>query len=184
MEMQKFYAFFSHLSKRERLIFYIALGIISLTIVDRLIVHPVLSKMNSLDEEIQQEKSRIKRDLHILGQEERIVEESKKFAKYSIQDLSVEEVTTHLLKEIGSLASKTSVYLIDIKPTGVKEEGAYRIYLVNLTCEAQLEQVMSFMYSIESSDSLLKIDKYNISPKSEESSIARCSMTISKTAIP
>ena len=184
IDIKKFYTFVSHLSKRERIIFYITVGILSLIILDRLIIYPVLSKMRSLDEGIGQEKTLIKRDLHILSQKERIIQEAEKYAAYSIQDLSTEEVTTLLLKEIGNLANKTSVYLIDIKPTGIKEEDVYRKYLVNLSCEAQMEQIISFMYSIEDSNSLLKIEKYNISPKSEDSSIARCSMVISKTAIP
>jgi len=184
IDIKRFYTFVSHLSKRERTIFYIAAAVVSLIILDRLIIYPVLSKMRSLDEEIQQEKTLIQRDLHILAQKERIIQERKKYAAYSVQDLSTEEVTTLLLKEIGSLANKTSVYLIDIKPTGIKEEDVYRKYLVNLSCEAQMEQIINFMYSIEDSNSLLKIEQYNISPKSEDSSIARCSMVISKTAIP
>jgi Tfp pilus assembly protein PilO len=184
IDIKKFYTFFSHLSKRERIIFYVAAGSILLTILDRLIVYPVISKIRFLGEEIQQEKTRIKRDLHILAQKERIIKESKKYARYSVQDLSSEEVTTSLLKEIGDLANATSVYLIDIKPTGIKEEAVYRRYYVNISCEAQMEQLTNFMYSVENSASLLKVEKYNISPKAEESSIARCTMTISKTAIP
>jgi DNA-directed RNA polymerase subunit F len=184
IDIKKFYTFFSHLSKRERLILYVALGFISLTILDRLIIYPVLSKMKSLNEEIQEEKTRIKRDLHILAQRDRITKESQRYTRYSTQGLSIEEVTTLLLKEIGELAEKTSVYLIDIKPTGTKEEVVYRKYFVTLSCEAQMQQIIDFMYKIESSNNLLKIEKYNISQKSEESSIARCSMTISKTAIP
>ena len=183
-DIKKFYSFVSHLSKRERIVFYIALGVISLVILDRLVIYPVLARMRSLDEEIKEERARIKRDLHILAQKERIIEESQKYAPYSIKDLSTEEVTTLLLKEIGNLANETSVYLIDIKPTGIKEEDVYRKYLVNLSCEAQMEQIINFIYSIEDSHSLLKIEKYNINPKSEDSSIARCSMVISKTVIP
>ncbi|MFH1339457.1 MAG: type 4a pilus biogenesis protein PilO [Candidatus Omnitrophota bacterium] len=184
IDFKKIYAFFSHLSRREKIIFYVALGFFVLTILDRLIIYPVLSKVRSLSEEIREEKAQIKKDLHILAQKERVIEESKKYARYSIQDLSTEEVTTSLLKEIGDLANKTGVYLLDIKPTGVKEGTVFRKYYVSLSCEAQMEQIINFMYSLESSNSLLRVEKYNISPKSEGSSIARCSMIIVKTAIP
>ena len=184
IDIKKFYTFVSHLSKRERIIFYVTLGVVSLIILDRLIIYPVLWKMKSLDEGIREEQAQIKRDLHILAQKERMLKEAEKYAAYSIEDLSTEEVTTLLLKEIGDLANQTSVYLIDLKPTGLKEEDVYRKYLVSLSCEAQMEQIIGFMYNVEDSNSLLKIEKYNISQKSEDSSIARCSMVISKTAIP
>jgi DNA-directed RNA polymerase subunit F len=184
IDFKKIYAFFSNLSRREKIIFYVALGFLTLTILDRLIIYPVLSKIKSLNEEIRIEKTQIKKDLHILAQKERILKETKKYARYSIQDLSAEEVATALLKEIGDLANKTAVYLVDIKPTGVKEGSVFRKYYVSLSCEAQMEQIFNFMYKLESSNSLLRIEKYNISPKSEGSSIARCSIIISKTAIP
>ncbi|MFC1658536.1 hypothetical protein ACFL1D_04025 [Candidatus Omnitrophota bacterium] len=184
IDFKKYYAFVSHLSKRERTILYIAVGVVSLIILDRLIIDPVLSKMRALDDQTRQEMALIKSDLHILAQKERVAQESQKYEAYSIPDLTTEEITTMLLKEIGNLASKTSVYLIDIKPTGIKEGEVYRQYLINLSCEAQMEQIVSFMYGIEDSSSLMKIEKYNISPKTEDSSIARCSMVISKTAIP
>lgn len=184
INVQKIYAFFSHLSRREKIVFYVAIGFLTLTVLDRLIIYPVLSKIRTLNEEIREEKTRIKKDLHILAQKDRIIQESKKYARYSIQDLSAEEITTSVLKEIGNLANQTAVYLIDIKPTGVKEESMFKKYYVSLSCESQMEQLISFMYNIENSNTLLKVEKYNISPKSEESSIARCSMIVSKTAIP
>ncbi|MBU0549041.1 MAG: hypothetical protein KJ838_01805 [Candidatus Omnitrophica bacterium] len=184
IDIQKIYTFFSHLSKREKLVFYVALAAISLTMIDRLIVNPVVSKVNSLNQEISEEKTRIKRDLHILAQKERIIEDSKKYSRYSVKELSAEEITTSILKEVGNLANNTSVYLIDIKPTGIKEEPVFRKYYVNLSCEAQMEQIANFIYGIENSDNLLSVEKYSITQKSEDSSIARCNLIISRTAIP
>ena len=47
-----------------------------------------------------------------------------------------------------------------------------------------MEQLVDFMYNIENSDKLLMIEKYQISPKSKESSVAKCAMSISKIVIP
>ena len=184
VNIKNFYKAFSNLSKRERLVLYVTMGIICLTILDRLILSPVLWKMKTLDEQIQNERTRIKRDIHIIAQKDRIIEQSNKYAEYSTKDLSTEEITTSFLKEIGNLANETSVYLIDIKPAGTKKEDVYRKYFVDISCEGQMEQIINFMYSIENSNNLLKIEKYNINPKTEESSIARCSISVSKAAIP
>ncbi|MFH1578371.1 MAG: hypothetical protein ABIC18_04810 [Candidatus Omnitrophota bacterium] len=177
-------AFFTHLTKKEKIVFYVALGFILLAVMDRLIIYPVISKMQLLDEEIKQEQIRIKRDLHILAQEDRIIIESQKYEKYSMSDITAEEAITLTLKEIENLANKAAVYLIDIKPTDIRDEFAYKKYFLNLSCEGQMEQLMDFIYKVESSDNLLKIEKYSISPKSEDSSIAHSSITISKIAIP
>ncbi|MCM8757859.1 MAG: type 4a pilus biogenesis protein PilO [Candidatus Omnitrophica bacterium] len=91
-----------------------------------------------------------------------------------------EDDTTSILKELERLANKSGVYIVDIKPAGLRQEGNFKKYVINLSCEVQMEQLVEFMYNIESSHKLLTIERYQISPKSKETSIASCTMTITK----
>jgi len=184
VKIQALYAFLSRLSKREKLILYLSVFFVSLTLLDRLAISPISSKMRALDKEIQDKEAGIKRDIKMLAQKDRIAAESAKYNSFLDKTKSEEEETSSLLKEIESLAGKSTVYLIDMKPGGVKEAGQSRKYLVSLNCEAQMEQLVDFMYNIENSLKLLIIEKYQISPKTRESSVARCSMTVSKIAAP
>jgi len=184
IKMQALYVFLGRLSKREKLVLYLAVFFVSLTLLDRLVISPISSKMRALDKEIRDKASGIKKDLRILAQKDRISAESVKYNSFLDKNKSEEEETASLLKEIESLASKSTVYLIDMKPGGVKEVDRSKKYLVNLNCEAQMEQLVDFMYNIENSLKLLIIEKYQINPKSRDSSIARCTMTVSKIAAP
>jgi hypothetical protein len=76
------------------------------------------------------------------------------------------------------------VYLIDLKPAGLKTTGGSKRYLINLNCEAQMEQVVEFLYNVENSDKLLTVERYQITPKSKESKVAKCNIAISKIAAP
>jgi pyridoxal/pyridoxine/pyridoxamine kinase len=126
----------------------------------------------------------IRRNAHVVIQKDRILSEVAKYNSFLSSAKSEDEEATSFLKEIENLANKSSVYLIDMKPAGVKDLGSSKRYLLNLNCEAQMEQLTDFMYNIENSNKLLAIDKYQISPKSKESSIAKCSISISKIVIP
>lgn len=181
---QAFYKFLSNLSKREKAVLYGAVIAVFLTIVDRLIIAPISSKMTSLDKAIQEEESRIKTNLHILAQKDKIVANSAKYSSFLTNSKSEEEEITFLLKEIETMSNDASVYLIDLKPMESKSEDLSKKYSVNLNCEGQMEQIIKFMYNIENSKSLLAIERYQITPKSKESSVARCSMTVSKIVIP
>lgn len=175
--------FLSRLSKKEKIIFYLAVFFVSLALLDRLIVSPISSKMSFLNKEIREKELAIKKFLHLLALKESILAESKKYS--SLVDIeSQEEETTSILKDIENFANKASVYLIDMKPAGLKETGSAKKYQINLNVEAQVEQLVDFMYSIENSNKLLSIEKYQLSPKSKESSLARCSMSISKIVMP
>jgi 23S rRNA A2030 N6-methylase RlmJ len=136
--------------------------------------------MKSLDKEIREKELNIKKGLRILAQKDKVTSEIAKYASILSSLKSEQEDVTPILKEIEILANKTSVYLVDMKPAGLKSSGTSKKYLINLECEAQMEQLTEFMYNIENSNKLLSIEKYQISPKSKESSVATCSMTIAK----
>ena len=182
--LQQIYTILTHLSKRERLILNVAAFFVSMILLDRLIINPVSSKMRSLGQEIEDEKTAIKKNLRLVAQKDKISSESEKYNSYVSSSKSEEEEMTSILKEVENLANKSSVYLIDMKPGGLKESASTKKYLINLNLESQMEQLIEFMYNVESSNHLFIIEKYQVGPKSKESSVAKCSITISKTIIP
>lgn len=183
-KLQKLFSILAHLSKREKFIFYSALIFMSLAFLDRMVINVSLNKIKSLDKEIEVKESEIKNYLKILAQKNRIQIQSANYSSYLGGEKSENEEFTVFLKEIESLANKTEIYLIDMKPAGTKDLGNSKKFLINLNCEAKMGQLVTFMYSIETSNKLLTIDKYQISPKSKDSSLAKCSMVISKLVIP
>ena len=176
--------FLARLSKREKAVLYGAAIVVSLTALDRLVIFPIFYKMEELGQEIKDSEAGIKKSLHILTYKDKIMAASIKYKTYIKAARSVEEEMTTFLKEVENLASANSVYLIDMKPGEVAEGAASKKYLLNVNCEAQLEQLVEFMYNVERSDKLLTIEKYKINPKSKESSVARCSISIAKTVVP
>ncbi|MDD5466096.1 MAG: GspMb/PilO family protein [Candidatus Omnitrophica bacterium] len=174
------YAAFTRLPKKEKFILYVVIFFISLVVLDRLIISPVFSRMKSLDKEIRLKESEVKKNLRILAQKDRILAENARYSSFLNTPESGEDQAASLMKEIENYADKASVYLVDMKPASMKETGASKKYLINLNCEAQMEQLIRFMYNIENSKELLTIEKCQISPKAKESSVAICSMVISK----
>jgi Pilus assembly protein, PilO. len=183
-QLQALYAIFARLSQREKLILYVTVSIVSLMVLDRLIISPLFHRMRSSDEMLVHKIAEIKKNIHILSQKDRILKEGAKYYALMRSLESEQEQVTVILKEIEKIANNSSVYLVDMKPGDVKNLGTSKKYIINLSCEAQMEQLASFMYNIESSDKLLTIEKYQISPKAAESSVATCSMSITKMVIP
>lgn len=181
LKIEKFYTFLARLSKKDKVIFYITVTLVSLTLLDRLIISPVFSKIRLLNKEIQDKETNIKVNLRILAQKDKILTESAKYGSFLGDSKGGgDEQVTSVLREIESLANKSSVYLVDMKPGNAKESGVSKMILINLNCEAQMEQLINFMYSIENSDNLLSIEKYQMTPKSKESSVAKCSISVYK----
>ena len=183
-KLQEAYGLIAQLSKRKKLMFYFAVFFLSAAIIDRMIIFPVASKLAKLNKEIKDKEAAILMDKRVLLMKDRIINESSKYAPFFNTVTSEDEENTLLLKEIESLANKSSVYLVDIKPGGLKKVGTSEKFMINLNCEAQMEQLVDFMYAIENSPRLLIIEKFQIGRKSGESSIARCTMTVSRMVMP
>lgn len=179
-----FYKFFARLSKREKFVFYCAVFFVGATLIDGLIISPISYKLSSYDQEIQEKKAGIRRSLYLLTHKDKIDNEIARYSSYLASDMTEQEEMTSILKIIENIADKTAVYLIDMKPGGFKVVDAYKQSLVKLNCEAQMNQITEFIYRIESSEHLFTILSYQIGPKTKRSSVAKCSMTISKVTMP
>lgn len=181
--LKKLAEWYKRRSKREKMILWgtaLAMGIL---FSDRLVLAPALDKIASMDDRIHNEESAIRQSLMVLVQKDRISAEGKEFIAYSVEGKDPEKQMTALLKEIESLADHASVSLLYVKPANIKDEKETKKYLATLECEAEMEGVANFFYSIESSNKLLKIEKFQIQPKTQGSSIAHCTVTVSRTVL-
>lgn len=183
MQIKFLISFISRLSQRERIVFYVTIGVVSLVLVDRMILTPILDKINHLGAAIRSQEETIEQSLIIVTQEKRIEAESDRYAIYLSEPETEEKVATAFLKKIENLAKKSSVYVVDIKSSGKKVDGDIVRHFVKLNFEAQMEQVINFFYNVTNFEQLVKIEGYQIRPKSEGSSIIICSISISKTII-
>lgn len=181
---QKLTAIFSGRPGKEKQIIYIVLFTAAAVLLYIFVIAPILAKIGSLDAQVEEEELRIKKNLKIVGQKDRIKEEIEYYGSFVTHEQSQEEETVAFLQEVEERANRSSLYVIDIKSSGVEKEEMLEKYYVKLNCEAQIEQLTNFLYDLESSKKLLKVEQYDIRPKTAGSSILRCAITISKTVLP
>jgi len=167
-QLKAFKETFSKFSKREKTVLYFAIAFVAIAFLDRAVIGPIVSRTQTLNKEIAEKKAAIERDLKILAQKDTIGLRMAAYRAFSVKETTPEEDTSALLKEVETLASKSSVYLIDMKPQEPKEEQGFKKYMVNVSCEAPFEKLIEFLYNIEGSKKVLKIEKFTISVKSKK----------------
>lgn len=173
------------LSPREKMVFYGAVIIISLALADRLIIGTFSGIISDLDKQIQQKESQIRAGLRVTSQEERISTQSAKYRSYLSNAATENEEFTGILKALDKLApAKPGFDLIVMSNAGVKSAGQAQKYLVTINCEGTMEKVMEFMYNIETANKLFVVEKYELTPKSKDTSIVKCTMTVSNLVLP
>lgn len=91
----------------------------------------------------------------------------------------------NFLKEIGAKARDNGVSLVDLKPQGKASKTAdYKKYLIDLSVEGNMEQIVGFIYGMETSGYSLKVERCSISPKAQDSPILKGEMLVSGIIIP
>ena len=176
--------FVQKLSEGERRVFYIAALFVTFALLDRLFISPILGHIERLDSEIEAEKIGIMRDQRFLAHKQRIENEAREFNRYFTEIVPDDDVVNaDFLKQIEMLATQTKVSLVKSNPSHVDREVKNIEYFANVDCTGTLENVIAFMHRINSAETLLKITKFNMTPRRGVENEVKISMTIVKLIV-
>ncbi len=176
--------FMAGLSPLGRILFAGAVGIVVIMLFDILLLGPTMSRLQTIDQEIDKEKSSIKQDLHFLEYKNKILKESQAVEPYLVQELPAEEeIIAAFLKKIEVLATKSNVTLIKVTPSPGSQEKEFLKYQADLECSGKLADVIMFMHLVDTSEDLMKVMKFSFSNKKAESDDLKAIMSINKIIV-
>ena len=168
--------FISKLSQRERMYFYITAVIITLFLVDRFIFSMMLGQINQLDERINVLKNELTDNKMILSYKDKINKESEIYEKYLAKE---DDPALELQKIVSTLADQSELASPEYKPGALKDNK----YTVLLSAGGTMKKVVNFMYNLNTVQSLLKVEKIDLSPKTAKSETLKIYILISKAVV-
>ncbi len=173
----------SELPKKKRYIVYIAAGLIAALFFDKVIFQTARGRIKKVNNGIFIQEKKLQRYLHALSQEDLVTSEYQKYTEGISQGHSEEEEKLKLLSEVEKLARTASVFLKDIKPGLTEEIGLYKKYTVEIEVESEINFLIDFIYQLEKTSRLLRIEKFQLQPKEAKSAILKVRMTITQALI-
>lgn len=174
-------AFISGLSQKEKKILYVASAFMFLALFDRLLYGPLSNESKTIDEKIENQKIMIRKDLIILKYKNKIKEEAQAHSIfYAASGMTHEELVAIFLREIESLAKENKVALTNINPVDVEEKTGFIQYSMVVECSGIMQDVLNYIYAIESAKKPIRVYSFEISPKKRESYEVNCSLKIIK----
>lgn len=172
--------FWDKLSQKEKVGLSVAFAFLGLAFLDRLLISPLRARFQRLNLQITTAEKELGGDLRNIKQKEFIQEEYEKYHKYIQRSGSDEEEVAQILGEIESLARNSSVYLVDMKPRKPQEIDFYKEYTVEIEAEGRMESLVKFMYQMNTSQQLLRVESLRLSQTKSESTVLKASMLITK----
>lgn len=173
-------ALFSRLSKRERLLAALTVSVAALLALFIFIADPVYKKWLDLGGDVESANAKLLKNLKLLANKEYLEKEYNQYRQYIQKGAGEEEEVSSILKEIEATAAGSSVDVTSIKPKGTKSFKEYKKFTVEVTGEAKLSGFLKFIYDLEGSKKLLKVERLVLTLKSAQSDILRGTLIIRK----
>ena len=172
------------MSKKVKCLLCIAIVCVGFIVLNMILLRPLMGKSANLDRRIQLKRRMVENSLRLLSQKEDIQKESGKFAKFAKQRFSEEEETASFLDDIEDIAKKSQVLLVALRPYSAVKLDFYIEYKIELEAESEMNQLITFVYNLQNSENILRVRKFNISPKADNPNILRTNLTITTVLIP
>lgn len=175
---------FSQLSKRERILLFITIGVIILAGLINFIITPLSKKWRHLNNQIASLNAKLSRHMRILSLEKDIEAKYKAYADYLKVKGSNEEALALVLQEIERHARSSEVVLTNIVPSGLESKDFYNKFEVRMDIEGDMSSLIKFLYELQRSKHLFRILRLSITTKPGNGEILRSSLQLIKIFIP
>lgn len=169
-----------NLKKREAALFYIIVSLVGIWILGKVVFAPFHNKLTGLGREVALQEARLKKGISLISEKDGINKEYERYASYfSLQASSDEEAIAGFSEEVVRISRESGLVIQDMKPQKeIKSDKFSKLYQINIRAEANMQQLVNFLYALHNSPLLFSIEKISLLPRSEESSALNITFTI------
>ncbi len=157
---------FKLLSKREKIIFNVLIGLTVTVFTLKFIILPIFKKNESLNKEIQINRKKIKKYSGLMSQSEVILKRYEELSSAFKTQKIGEEAPMEAISLLEGIGKNANIRIIEIRPRGVTRDSTKHGELfIDLRAEGSMEGYLRFIYDIENSLLLLNIQKCQLTAK-------------------
>jgi len=167
------------MNKREKILLLAALVVILIPIIYFKITTPFVNKCKSQSLEIKKDKEIIKKMKDEISQKDNLTKEFSLLTKKIRAKLPLEREENQFLAEIGKVSQDTDVHIITMNPLLSKNLGVFKELSVEIDMEANLGNLVRFLYQMRRSSVVLVANKLALEPKSKRSALLKGNLIIS-----
>lgn len=178
--MQKEMLFLTNLSRRERLLVYLAAAAICLSLIFNFVLKPVGAKWAKLNRQILNKEIELKRNIKYISQRNKIANIYQKYSGYIKKAGADEEEITALLNAVEKIATKSGIRIANIQPKPMKDMQFCRKYILELNCLATMEDYIGFIYNLQKSGQLIRVERLKLTSQGRGESLLKARLFITK----
>ncbi|UCC95460.1 MAG: type 4a pilus biogenesis protein PilO [Candidatus Omnitrophota bacterium] len=168
------------LSKREKLILYIALVLFVCVLAFNFLLTPLIEKLTKINQEIEQKAFLLKRHYRLMRKGKNLLPQYENYKEKLEKGITSEELVATLFEEIEVSAKKFGVIIEKIKPQPIEEKEGYKEVSLEVELVGKLGPIFQFINKLENSPSFIKVSALRLLPQPRSSSQLRCRISLTK----
>ncbi len=175
---------FRNIAKRERLLAAAAALTALAAVAYNFIIEPIAGRWRELDLKIRDKEVVLRKYSRILRDKDDIEKERAAYAKYfESKKLTPEEESAGALSRMERAARSSGVRITNIKPLPHKSFECYSEFTFRVAAESTLSELTKFIYDLQSSDQLLKVERMVLRAKENEPATIKSILSITKVSV-
>lgn len=178
------FKFFQKLKPREKALGVAAVSLAALSLFYRVALVPSMDRVTQVQEDLLLTLKRLAAHRRSLGQREAVLRVHEQYAHLMQAAGSDQEEASRLLKEVEALARSSGAAIVNLKSRPVESSNLVKWYRVDVEIESSLEALTRFLYQVEQSPLLLRVERLESKQDEKLASPLKTSVQISKVTIP
>ncbi|MFH0840247.1 MAG: hypothetical protein V1883_04445 [Candidatus Omnitrophota bacterium] len=175
---------FRNITKRERFLALATISAALAALVYNFVIEPIAGQWSELDRKIRDKEVVLRKYSRILRDKDNIEKQRTEYAKYfKSQKLTPEEESAVALSRIERSAHAAKVRITNIKPLSYKSFEYYNESTFRVATESTLAELTKFIYDLQSSDQLLKVERMVLRAKENEPAVVKSILNITRISV-
>jgi hypothetical protein len=143
-------------------------------------VMPFFSSRSALSRQIESTKKLLRTYQELAGEKGSLTAEYEAYARYLTHETRPEDATPLFLKDVESIAKRSSLTIVRLAPDPLKKHRAYWECSVAIEAESSMQQLITFFYNLHSAKKLFRVSKFRINPKEGQPDVIKSYVTVTK----
>jgi Tfp pilus assembly protein PilO len=168
------------LSKREKILLYLAILVVSGIFIFNLVIEPLTIKLARMNEDIRKKEYLLKKYRSLTGKGEDILSLYSRYKGSLAKGQRSQEIIDSLFEEVKKTAATVHLNLEKIKPLPIEKNRHFQQALLEVELKGTFSSIFTFIDQLENSSSFVRISSLRLVPQAKDSSVLNCTVTVSR----
>lgn len=164
---------------RKKILIVLAIIVVLGPLLFFKVLTPIFHRLGKVNNEITKNKIIIVRMKGLINEQEELEKSFDDLSRKIQAKLPSEREESQFLTEIGRVANETNVYISVMNPLPYKDLDDFKELSVEIDLEANLGNLVRFLYLMRKSSVVLVANSLKLEPKSERSALLKAHLVIS-----